>query len=67
MQAHQERRLVPMAELIAILQLEESEVRHLVDTAQIRPIQICGHERFDTKDVFQLVDSYHAVQNRRIQ
>ena len=52
---------------MAILQLEDSDVRHLIDTTQIRPIQICGHERFDTRDIDQLIDTYHTVQNRRTQ
>lgn len=64
MQDRNGRRLLKKSELIDMLQLEEAEVDWLINTSQIRPVRICGQERFDTKDVLQLIDSYKITQGR---
>jgi hypothetical protein len=63
----QERRLLVRDEVLSVLQLADEEVQQLVDTHQLIPLRICGQERFDSKDLFQLIDSYKATASRRIQ
>lgn len=64
---HDNRRLLKKAELIKILQLEPSDVDWLISTAQIRPVRIRGQERFDSKDIYQFIESYKIIQGRRAQ
>jgi hypothetical protein len=45
-----------------MLQLLADEVQHLIDTRQITPIYIEGHERFCSLDLGRLIDHYlHAA------
>lgn len=67
MQTQQERRLLDRSEVLSVLDLPDGDVQQLVDTHQLVPIRICGQERFDSKDLFQLIDSYKATASRRIQ
>jgi hypothetical protein len=66
MQMQHERRLLLRGEIIDLLQLQDDKVQHLVDTRQILPIRIAGEERFDSKDLFQMIDTYKATAARRV-
>jgi hypothetical protein len=61
----QERRLLRRADVIALLQLEEEKISWLISTEQLRSIRICDEERFDSRDVFQLIEAYKSVQARK--
>ena len=67
MQAHQERRLLDRDGVLSVLHLIGEELQPLIDTHQLLPIRIAGLERFDSKDVYQLIDSYKTTAFRRIQ
>lgn len=47
-----------------MLSLSVPEVEWLVNTAQLREINICGQKRLDQRDVDQLVTFYKRVQER---
>jgi hypothetical protein len=64
-QGVEQRMLLTVDEVMNLLQLEKPQVKWLANTAQIQPIQICGQERFDVRDVRRLVDSYKITQARR--
>ncbi len=61
----QERRLLRRGEVAALLQLEDADLQELVNTRQLAEIRIRGQERFDSSDVYRLVDSYKRTQSRR--
>ncbi len=61
----QERRLLTRYEVAALLQLGEDQVDWLVNTEQIRPIRICNEERFDSRDLHQLIEAYKTTQARK--
>ena len=63
--SQQERRLLRMADVMALLQLEEEKISWLIDTEQLRAIRICDEERFDSRDVFQLIEAYKYTQSRK--
>ena len=63
--SQQERRLLRRADVIALLQLEEEKISWLIKTEQLRAIRICDEERFDSRDVFQLIEAYKSVQARK--
>jgi hypothetical protein len=65
MNSQHERRLMLRGEIISLLQLPDHKIQELVDTSQIQPIRIVGEERFDSKDVYQLIDAYKATASRR--
>jgi len=50
---------------MALLQLEEEKISWLIDTEQLRAIRICDEERFDSRDVFQLIEAYKCTQSRK--
>jgi hypothetical protein len=60
----QGRRLLKLEGVATLLQLSPDQVQWLVDTSQLRPIRICGEIRFDTRDVFQLIDAYRLIQEK---
>jgi hypothetical protein len=60
-----QRRLLVRAELEAALQLSKQNVQQLIDTHQILPIRITGEERFDSQDVYHLIEGYKATASRR--
>lgn len=62
-----ERRLMDRNEVIATLQLPEADVQWLIDTQQLTEIRLRGHQRFDSKDVYSLIDSYKTTSKRRVQ
>lgn len=63
----QERRLLKRQQVGTLLQLEDDDVQWLIDTRQIVELRIRGKERFDSKDVSQLIESYKITASRRIQ
>jgi hypothetical protein len=67
MQMQHERRLLLRGEIVSLLQLPEEKVQQLVDTQQLLPIRIAGEERFDSKDLHQLIEVYKATASRRLQ
>ena len=66
MQAHQQpRRLLQRTDLIALLQLPEPKVQWLVDTHQIQPLLLCGEERFDSRELDELIETYKQIAQRK--
>lgn len=63
----QERRLLQKSDLVAILQLTEPKVNWLIETQQIRPILLCGEERFDSKEIDRLIATYQQIAERKHQ
>jgi hypothetical protein len=62
----QERHLLTRDEVAALLQLDDASLQELINTRQLIAIRICGQERFDSADVYALVESYKRTQSRRI-
>jgi hypothetical protein len=65
LQHTEERMLLTLDEVMALLQLGKADVQWLANTYQLQPIQICAQERFDSRDVRRLIDSYKATQLTR--
>ena len=65
MQMQHERRLLLRTEIVSLLQLPDEAVQQLIETRQITPIRIIGEERFDSKDLYQLIDLYKRTAERR--
>ncbi|QNI30855.1 hypothetical protein H7849_17260 [Alloacidobacterium dinghuense] len=63
---HHERRLLVRGEVEALLQLPPNDVQQLIDTRQLLAIKIAGQERFDSKDLYQLVETYKITAARRV-
>lgn len=61
------RQLHSRDELMALLNLKEEQVQFLINTRQITRIRIAGEERFDSRDVDGLIDSYKATAERNAQ
>jgi hypothetical protein len=61
------RRLLIRLEVLQMLQLTDEQVQGLVNTRQIVPIRIAGEERFDSRDLERLIDSYRTTALRRAQ
>lgn len=59
------RRLLRKEEVVALLQLPEADLQWLISTGQLLELRICGHRRFDSKDVLELVETYKQIQRRR--
>jgi len=60
------RRLVTREDAKYMLQLCEEKLQTLVNTRQITAIRIAGEERFDTQEVFQLIEIYKSTASRRV-
>jgi hypothetical protein len=65
MPGFQERRLLQKADLVAILQLTEPKIQWLIDTHQLRPLLLCGEERFDSKELDRLISTYQQIAERK--
>ena len=63
----QERRLLQRSDLIAILQLPEPKVAWLINTHQLRSLLLCGEERFDSRELDRLIDTYRQISERKEQ
>ena len=59
------RRLLQRSDLIELLQLPDPKVQWLIDTHQIRPLRLCGEERFDSRELDQLIETYKQIANRK--
>lgn len=67
MQTHSGRRLLQRADVLSLLQLDDAKVQWLIDTTQLRPIRLAGEERFDSQDLYRLIEAYKSTASRRIQ
>jgi hypothetical protein len=65
--ARPRRRLLIRPEVLQMLQLTDEQVQGLLNTRQIVPIRIAGEERFDSRDLERLIDSYRTTALRRAQ
>lgn len=62
-----QRRLMAREEVLAVLQLSDDQVQQLINTRQIQTIMIVGEERFDSLDLYRLIEAYKSTASRRIQ
>jgi hypothetical protein len=62
-----QRRLLLQGDVQSLLQLSEDQVQQLINTRQITVIRITGEERFDSRDLERLIDTYKATALRRAQ
>jgi hypothetical protein len=62
-----ERRLLLRGDVHSLLQLSPEKVQQLINTRQITVLLIAGEERFDSKDLDQLIESYKSTAARRPQ
>ena len=60
-----QRRLHRREELPGILGLSTEQVAQLERTGQLNPIRICGEERFDSKEVDALIETYRQIASRK--
>jgi len=51
-------------QVVAALNVGPEDVRWLIATGQLKEIKLCGKARFDSRDVFGLVDTYKRTQGR---
>ena len=66
MAAQQDRRLYASADLAELLQLTQEQIDWLVNTRQLKSLQICGQSRFDSRDVDHLIETYKTTATRRV-
>lgn len=59
------RRLLKQSDIVALLQLPEPKVQWLINTRQIRPLLLCGEERFDSRELDVLIETYKQIAERR--
>lgn len=52
-------------QLPEILQLPGEEIARLERTGQLTSIRICGAERFDSREVEALIDTYYQITQRK--
>jgi hypothetical protein len=57
--------LVSRTEVSLILKLPEEKVQFLENTRQLVSIRIAGEERFDSREIDRLIDTYMATAMRR--
>jgi len=67
MSTSSERHLLQHAEVSTLLQLTLEQIDWLVSTRQITPLRICGQLRFDSHDVYELIETYKQTSTKRIQ
>ncbi|MGC2635844.1 MAG: hypothetical protein WA294_01610 [Acidobacteriaceae bacterium] len=60
------RRLHSREDLLMLLNLNDEQVQFLTNTRQITAIRIAGEERYDSRDIDRLIESYKATAQRRI-
>jgi hypothetical protein len=65
LKAREERRLLIREEVLSLLHLSDEHLQLLMRTRQLVPIRIAGEERFDSRDVDQLIESYKSTALRR--
>src|ERR1700737_1264910 len=59
------RHLVKRSQVLFLLQLTDDQLQHLINTRQLLPIRIVGEERFCSKDLSNLIDTYKFTAVRR--
>lgn len=59
------RRLYMREDLPAVMSLSLQQIGTLIDTGQLTAIRICGEERFDSREVSELIATYIRVAGRR--
>lgn len=64
-QATCRRQLLIRSEVLRLLHLQGYQVQKLIDTRQLTAIRIVGEERFDSRDVDGLIESYKSTAARR--
>ena len=60
-----DRRLLIRDEVVLLLHLTDQQVQQLINTRQLTPFFIAGEERFDSRDVYRLIESYMSTASRR--
>jgi hypothetical protein len=65
MSTHQNRRLLQRSDLVTSLQLSAENIDWLVGTRQLRPLFICGEERYDVREVDLLIATYRQISERK--
>ena len=60
-----ERRLLLRGDVQSLLQLSEDQVQLLISTRQITMIRIQGEDRFDSRDLDLLIETYKKTAQRR--
>jgi hypothetical protein len=60
------RGLYRRPDLPMVLRLSLDQINDLVNTCQLTSILICGEERFDSKEVSALIDTYIRVNRRKV-
>ena len=60
-----DRRLLIRDEVLFLLHLSDEQVQQLINTRQLTPFFITGEERFDSRDVYRLIESYMSAASRR--
>jgi len=59
-----ERKLLQRDQVVSLLQIPDEDLQWLIDTRQLLELRIRGHIRFDSRDIYQLIDSYKITQAR---
>lgn len=59
------RQLLIRDEARLLLRLADDQFQFLVNTRQLTAIRIAGEERFDSRDLDHLIDSYKITASRR--
>lgn len=65
MQSTQQPKLLIRSDLVALLQLSEKQIDWLISTRQLRPLLICGEQRFDAREVDRLIATYQQIKEKR--
>ncbi len=61
------RRLLIREDVLLLLHLCDEQVQQLINTGQLTPFLLAGEERFDSRDVYHLIDAYMCTAARRPQ
>jgi diadenosine tetraphosphatase ApaH/serine/threonine PP2A family protein phosphatase len=62
-----DRRLLDREQVVHLLHIPDEDLQALIDTNQVVELVIRGHKRYDSADVFALVDTYKQLTRRRNQ
>lgn len=60
-----DRRLLDREQVVDLLHIPDADLQVLIDTNQVLEIVIRSHKRYDSADVFALVDTYRQLAQRR--
>jgi hypothetical protein len=60
-----QRRLLVRDQVISLLQLSDEKTQELINTRQITAIRIKGEERFDSRELDLLIETYKQTAQRR--